>query len=73
MNEILVDVASELRRATDKHGPILSAHEGYAVILEELDEVKAEVWKRQYDQAALRKELVQVAAMAVRMVLDLGL
>lgn len=69
----LEDVAEELRKAMKRHSSIHSAHEGYAVILEELDEVKAEVWRRQHDPALLRKELVQVAAMAVRMIVDLNL
>lgn len=45
-----------------------SAHEGYAVLLEEMDELKREVWIRQdkRDPAALYKEAKQVAAMAIR-------
>lgn len=70
----VVDVVEELVKARSKHPTgIRSGHEGYAVILEEMDEVKAEVWKRKYDPAALRKELVQVAAMAIRMIEDLKL
>jgi hypothetical protein len=49
-----------------------SAHEGLAVLLEEVDELKAEVWKKpaQRDVAAMRKEAIQIAAMALRFVLD---
>lgn len=52
-----------------------SAHEGYAVILEELDELKAEVWKggsEPRDRAAMRKEAIHVAAMALRFVRDIS-
>jgi hypothetical protein len=51
-----------------KHGSFPSLHEAYAVILEELDEVwdivKLKKCKR--DKEALRKELIQVAAMAIK-------
>ena len=55
--------------------PLNSAHEAYAVILEELDEFKAEVWKKasRRDLAAMRQELLQVAAMCARTVENLKL
>lgn len=75
VQEILREVGAELMKATSCHGSFASAHEGYAVILEELDEVKAEVWKKSTERNRdnMRKELTQVAAMAVRMILDLDL
>lgn len=71
----LVAVAAEATRATTKHPPLNSHHEAYAVILEELDEYKAEVWKqtKHRDREAMRTELVQLAAMCVRAAVDLGL
>lgn len=66
-------VAAELLRAESVHAPIHSYHEGYAVLLEELDEVKEQVWKREPSHYAVFKELVQVAAMAERMAKDLQL
>lgn len=57
----------ELMRAQSKHPPLKSAHEGYAVILEELDEVWAHVKTKRPDYRAMRRELIQVAAMAQRM------
>jgi len=57
----------ELTQAQSKHPPLKSAHEGYAVILEELDEVWAHVKTKQPDYRAMRRELIQVAAMAQRM------
>jgi hypothetical protein len=70
---ILSEIAAELARA--HHAPLNSAHEAYAVILEELDEFKAEVWKKQRlrDPAAMRTELIQLAAMAIRAMEDLNL
>lgn len=67
------DVISELNEAERRFGPMHSGHEGYAVILEEMDELKEHVWTRQgnRDVAAMRKEAMQVAAMAVRFMIDI--
>lgn len=69
----LAEIAHELERAQSQHGPIASGHEGIAVIREEYLEAEAEVFKRERDPQALRKELIQLAAMCVRMVEDLRL
>lgn len=67
------DVVAELARARRKHPePINSTHEGFAVLMEEFEEVKADVFHGA-DRAALRAELVQVAAVAQRMAEDLSL
>lgn len=64
-------VAKELDRARRKHPQqIHSKHEGFAVLLEEVDEVKAEVFHGK-DFRLLLDELVQVGAMAQRMAEDL--
>lgn len=60
----------ELVRAKELHADMHSAHEGYAVILEELDELKAEVWKRNKDVNLMREEALHVAAMALRFIVD---
>lgn len=54
-------------RARAKFPPMASAHEGYAVILEELDELWDIVKQKQTerDYAALRKETVQLGAMVL--------
>lgn len=68
-------VASELRAARDRHAALNSAHEAYAVILEELEEYKTEVFKRREfrDRDQMLRELVQTAAMCQRAAEDLGL
>jgi NTP pyrophosphatase (non-canonical NTP hydrolase) len=65
-------VKLELKRARKMHGPVNSIHEGYSVILEELDEVWEEVKKKtkERDMDNLFKELIQVAAMAQKMAED---
>jgi hypothetical protein len=47
-----------------------SAHEGFAVLLEEVDELKAEVWRSRHDMEAMTTEAVHVAAMAIRFLTD---
>jgi hypothetical protein len=66
-------VARELDRAMRSEGPYNSAHEGWAVILEELDELWEEVRKkrRKRCKAKMRHEAAQVAASAIRFINDL--
>lgn len=63
-------VAAELDWAMRHHGPMNSGHEAYAVILEELDEMWEEVKTNRHE--AMIGEVVQVAAMALRLLADLG-
>ena len=68
------EVLDELDRATVDYGSMAGAHEGYAVILEELDELWTLVKKKQKDHGRykpeMRHEACQVAAMAIRFMLD---
>jgi hypothetical protein len=68
VTELVHDVLAELVRATSMFGKFNSSHEGYAVFLEEVDElwdhVKMKQTKR--DPQAMRSEAVQCAAMAIR-------
>lgn len=66
----LSDVVEQLEKAERKHAPMRGAHEGYAVLLEELDELWEEVKRQQVDASAMRKEALHVAAMALRFVKD---
>lgn len=67
---ILSEIANELSGAREKHPAFNSAHEGYAVILEELDELWDEAKRRDASKDAMRKEAIQVAAMALRFIED---
>jgi len=65
----IADVASEVDSAVRAWPPMNSAHEGFGVIYEEfIVELGAHVWTKQKnrDLAAMRKEAIQVAAMAIR-------
>lgn len=68
----LADVKMEVATATMNWPAFNSAHEGYAVLLEEVDElwdhVKTNQKKR--DLKAMRNEAIQVAAMAVRFAVE---
>ena len=69
----VVDAATkELRRAQSIHPPMHSAHEGIATILEEFEELKKEVWKKeaQRDVKKMRTEAIQIAAMGMRFAID---
>lgn len=71
----LNQIAEELVRARGLHKPLNSAHEAYAVILEEVDELWDEVRKRgnRRDRESMRLELVQIGAMCARALTDLRL
>lgn len=68
-------IIEEYGFATSVNGPFHSAHEGFGVIYEEFDELKAEVWKKAKDRTgdALIKESKQVGAMAMRFLVDIAL
>lgn len=68
-------VGDELDAARQNHPPMNSHHEAYGVILEEVDEYWAEVKKKAKDRrpSEVRAELVQIAAMACRAIIDLDL
>lgn len=67
---VVWEIADELSRAQLKHRPMHSPHEGYAVILEELDELWDEIKAQCPSRERMRAEALQVAAMAARFVVD---
>jgi hypothetical protein len=68
--DVVNECSAELSRAMRKHAAMRGPHEGYAVILEELDELWDEIKRQKIDPQAMRKEAVQVAAMAMRFLVD---
>lgn len=71
IDHCLALVRQEIEDATKVHGKFHSAHEGYAVILEELDELWDEVKAKHYNSEKGFKEAKQVAAMAIRYMVDI--
>lgn len=72
LEQAFEDVQCELWKAINKFKPMNSAHEGYAVLAEEVEELWEQVRGKQglRDVSAMRAEAVQVAAMAIRFIVD---
>ena len=72
MTDISAEVVDELIKAVSMFPPMAREYEGYAVILEELDELWTEIKANKVPgvKQRMRKEAIQVAAMAMRFVLD---
>lgn len=74
IDETTTLIANEVRRAKAKHpGNFCNPHHGYAVLLEEVDELWDEVKKnsKTFDILKAKEEAIQIAAMAVRFVTEL--
>ena len=66
---LLID---ELERANRMYGTsFASPHEGYAVMLEELDELFEEIRQKRPNKERLREEAIQVGAMAIKFIMSL--
>jgi hypothetical protein len=68
VTKVLQQIRDEYLSARETHRPMAGRHEGYAVILEELDELWDEV-KANNDTRA-KEEAIQVAAMALAFILE---
>lgn len=65
-------VKNELAEANTVYGGFRSAHEGYAVIKEEYDELWDEVRKTNpvfHNKEAMKHEAIQLAAMAIKFIM----
>lgn len=69
--QALALAAQALTKAQAQHGPMASPHEGWAVILEELDELWEHVRADTGRGPGAQHEAAQVAAMALRYLVDL--
>lgn len=74
LNKVELAVATELSNAMNAHAPMASLHEAYAVILEEVDELWDEVRKKAKNRKDkhVAQELIQISAMCIRALVDLG-
>lgn len=67
------EIAKEYLHAINHFPPMRSYHEALAIIQEEVFELQLEIYKQHdvRDPAVIRKEAKQVAAMALRLMVDL--
>ena len=74
IDEILKEFKIEFLAATQKFGKFHNTHEGYTVLLEEVDElwenVKLNQSKNPNRIKKIREEAIQVGAMAIRLIHD---
>lgn len=68
--ELVFEIEQELDRAREKHIKFPSTHHGYAVLAEEVDELWDHVRLKEPDPSEMRKECIQIAAMAIRFIED---
>lgn len=71
IDAVLADVREEVLSAMTRFDPFNSPHEGKSVIEEELDELWLEVKANQGRTHSAEDEARQIAAMAVRYIIDL--
>lgn len=69
---LLALIDRELENATSHFDRFHSPHEGLAVIWEEFDELKKHVWENTGRSREAMVEAIQIAAMALRYIYDLG-
>ena len=71
---LLAEIDEEIQRAINQYPMFNSLHEGYAVLLEEVDElwdlVKIKQKYRYDSKANIHRECIQIAAMACRIIID---
>ena len=69
---ILDEIEKEHKKAISKFPTFASAHEGLAIIEEEFEELKREVFVNQShrDWDKITREAIQLATMAVRFLID---
>jgi len=73
LRDVIDKVEKEFNRATAEFGPFHTAHEGWAILKEEFDELWEAIKLHQsapQRNRRIREEAIQVAAMAVRLIVD---
>lgn len=73
LRSALDDVIREFKSASSSHDKFNSAHEGFAILYEEVDELWDWVKKKEKNRSKkeMRGEAKQIAAMALRFMVDL--
>jgi len=73
LTEILGEVSNEIERSAEKHAPHNSVHETYGILMEEVAEFFDEIRQQKLNPYSARKELVQIASVAIKAIHDLRL
>jgi len=60
------DLKEEIKEVESKFSEYNSPHEGYAIILDELDELWDEIKKHDHNQLKMYHESIQIACTAIR-------
>ena len=68
LQEAQQSTLEEYTKASNSHKPFTSKHEGFAILLEEVDELWHEV--KHGGKKKMKEEAIQVAAMAMRFLVD---
>ena len=71
LDMIIEGIKAEVRRSADQHGHFTNAHEAWAVLHEEHDELWDEIKANRGYMPTAETEAIQTGAMAVRYILDL--
>ena len=66
IDKILNDILKEVKRTQDKFPPYNSVHEGYAIMLEEFDELWDEVKQKDHNYTRMYNKAKQIAYTAIR-------
>lgn len=69
--KIYTQIQQEINNSRSRHGKFTGSHEGYAVLLEEVDELWSEIKKRNRNFTLMKEECIQIAAMAVKFIEDI--
>lgn len=69
-SDIYHEINLELDRADRKHPPMAEMVEGLYTLKCEVMELEREVIRRNFDPSAMKKEAIQVAAMAIKFLRD---
>ena len=71
---LIYELNAEHEAAISHFPAFASAHEGLAIIQEEFEELKAEVFKNQSQRSntKMHKEALQLATMALRFIIDVS-
>uniref|UniRef100_A0A6M3IMA6 Uncharacterized protein n=1 Tax=viral metagenome TaxID=1070528 RepID=A0A6M3IMA6_9ZZZZ len=71
-NKVLGDVVLEAYASGQENGPYHSAHEAYADLLQQMDQIKEHVWTlpSSRDLLMMEREVQHLASACLRMILD---